>query len=183
MVSDAGSRAAQRAATIERIFAAARVEFASHGTAATIRGVAARAGVDPSLVMQYFGSKRALFTAVTTTNGDGAGSHLRDVISSKVADPAPESIALIRSMFDDPASAAAIRAFLDERVESLAKDDSTESRLAAAMTVSTMFGLTLTRNILGLSAFENASSAQLESAAQRFLGIDSEAEPASPPAR
>jgi hypothetical protein len=40
-----------------------------------------------------------------------------------------------------------------------------------------MFGLTLTRNILELTAFENASSGQLESAAQRFLGIEGDPEP------
>jgi AcrR family transcriptional regulator len=44
------------------ILDAARVSFAESGFAATtIRGVAARAGVDPALVHHYFGSKDDLF--------------------------------------------------------------------------------------------------------------------------
>ena len=44
---------------------AARARFARDGyDATTIRGVAADAGVDPSLVMQFYGSKDGLLAAV-----------------------------------------------------------------------------------------------------------------------
>jgi AcrR family transcriptional regulator len=44
------------------ILGAARASFAEHGyDRATIRGIAARAAVDPALVIHYFGSKDALF--------------------------------------------------------------------------------------------------------------------------
>jgi AcrR family transcriptional regulator len=44
---------------------AARERFAADGyEKATIRGIAATAGVDPTLVMRHFGSKAALFAAV-----------------------------------------------------------------------------------------------------------------------
>ena len=44
------------------ILEAARAAFAEHGyDRATIRGIAGRAGVDPALVIHYFGSKEALF--------------------------------------------------------------------------------------------------------------------------
>jgi AcrR family transcriptional regulator len=47
------------------IHAAAAAEFAEHGyDRATIRGIAARACVDPALVIHYFGSKDALFAEV-----------------------------------------------------------------------------------------------------------------------
>src|SRR5947209_7961227 len=47
------------------ILAAARALFAERGMDATsVRGVAARAGVDPSLVLHFFGSKSGLFDAV-----------------------------------------------------------------------------------------------------------------------
>jgi AcrR family transcriptional regulator len=47
------------------IRAAAGTAFAEHGyDRATIRGIAARAGVDPALVIHYFGSKDALFAEV-----------------------------------------------------------------------------------------------------------------------
>jgi AcrR family transcriptional regulator len=52
-------------ATRNAILDAARVRFATDGfTSSTIRKIAADAGVDPSLVMQYFGSKDELFASV-----------------------------------------------------------------------------------------------------------------------
>ena len=46
------------------ILAAARERFGANGfQAATIRGIAADAGIDPSMVMRYFGSKGQLFAA------------------------------------------------------------------------------------------------------------------------
>jgi AcrR family transcriptional regulator len=46
------------------IIDAARARFARHGyEATTIRAVAADAGVDPALVMQFFGTKEGLFAA------------------------------------------------------------------------------------------------------------------------
>src|SRR6201996_1012464 len=51
--------------TRQAILDAARARFASDGfTATTIRRVADDAGVDASLVMQFFGSKNDLFAAV-----------------------------------------------------------------------------------------------------------------------
>jgi AcrR family transcriptional regulator len=51
------------------ILEAARSAFAAHGyDQTTIRAVAAAAGVDPSMVMRYFGSKAGLFTAAATTH-------------------------------------------------------------------------------------------------------------------
>jgi AcrR family transcriptional regulator len=50
--------------TKEAIAAAARRQFAERGYAGTtVRSVAGEAGVDPALVMQFFGSKDGLFTA------------------------------------------------------------------------------------------------------------------------
>lgn len=46
------------------ILAAARERFGASGfQAATIRGIAADAGIDPSMVMRYFGNKDQLFAA------------------------------------------------------------------------------------------------------------------------
>jgi AcrR family transcriptional regulator len=46
------------------ILAAARERFAESGyEAATIRGIAADANIDPSMVMRYFGNKEQLFAA------------------------------------------------------------------------------------------------------------------------
>ena len=51
----------------DAILEAARALFAEHGfERATIRAMAARAGVDPALVHHYFGSKEQLFEAALT---------------------------------------------------------------------------------------------------------------------
>ncbi len=50
--------------TKAQILAAARERFGRSGyERATIRGIAADAGIDPSMVMRYFGSKEGLFSA------------------------------------------------------------------------------------------------------------------------
>ena len=58
------TRAQRGEATRARILEAARQRFAADGyDRATIRAVAADAGIDPSLVMRYFGNKQGLFLA------------------------------------------------------------------------------------------------------------------------
>ena len=50
--------------TREAILGAARKQFGDHGYAgATIRAIAADAGVDPALVHHFFGTKERLFAA------------------------------------------------------------------------------------------------------------------------
>ncbi len=50
--------------TKARILAAARKHFAASGyERATIRAIARKAGIDPALVMRYFGTKEKLFAA------------------------------------------------------------------------------------------------------------------------
>ena len=57
-------RRAGDSGTREAILDAARARFAEHGyDGATIRGIAASAGVDPALVHHFYGSKERLFTA------------------------------------------------------------------------------------------------------------------------
>ena len=55
--------------TRRTILEAARKTFAARGyERTTIRAVAAEAGIDPSMVMRYFGSKAGLFAAASTRN-------------------------------------------------------------------------------------------------------------------
>lgn len=50
--------------TREALLAAAREQFAETGyERTTVRAIAGRAGVDPALIFQFFGSKEGLFTA------------------------------------------------------------------------------------------------------------------------
>jgi AcrR family transcriptional regulator len=62
---DSDPKPARRSdATKATILAAAREQFAASGyQGATIRSIASSAGIDPALVMRYFGNKEGLFAA------------------------------------------------------------------------------------------------------------------------
>jgi AcrR family transcriptional regulator len=172
MPKSTGVRAAQRAATTSRILAAARDEFAEHGPAATVRSIARRAQVDPSLVLQYFASKEALFVAATAVKEGDTEQHLRDVLAAKLDEPPPETMALFRSMLTSPAAAEAVREFLNDRVANLARQDTRpDAELTAALTVSTFLGLTVARHFLHLDAFEHASKQDIERVASQWLSL------------
>ncbi|MFF8900485.1 TetR family transcriptional regulator [Streptomyces lydicus] len=61
-----GARPPRSAATRAAILAAARDRFAAEGyERATIRAIAKEAGIDPSMVMRYYGNKAGLFAAAS----------------------------------------------------------------------------------------------------------------------
>src|SRR5471032_30771 len=107
------SRPARRAATQARILDAARQEFGDRGfEATTVRGVARRAGVDPSLVLQHYGSKSALFTAAIQLppgEPEEAADHVADVlkvrrrIAPRDAGPGPVHVDRARGFRSRPA--------------------------------------------------------------------------------
>jgi AcrR family transcriptional regulator len=162
----ATTRDAKRALTAQRILEAAREEFAAQGfEAATIRRIANVAGVDPSLVMQHYGSKAALFAAAVqlpSNDGEAASQHLLEVLGVRLGELPPETRALVRSMLTVPEAEASMRAYLDERVENLTRSlFGEDARLRALVTVSGILGLTITQHFLGLQAFEGASQESL----------------------
>ena len=156
------SRDAKRALTAQRILDAARQEFAAHGfEGATIRRIASAAGVDPSLVMQHYGSKAALFAVAVQLPDEedwDVAEHLLDVLQVRWEEPPPETRALVRSMLTVPEAAETMRAFLDERVDNLAGSlGGEDARARALLTVSSILGLTITQHFLRLKAFEEVS--------------------------
>lgn len=178
-MTSGSSRAAKRAETSKRILAAAHDEFAAHGyDGATIRAIAARAGVDPSLVMQHHGSKAALFTSVIQwddVSGADLDNHLRAVVDKRLAALPPEMDALVRSMLTVPAATAAMREHLDERAASLARAlGGDHAELRAALIVSSILGLTVARHFLRLRAFDDASDEDIARVAQPWIitGLD-----------
>lgn len=65
MVQESGGPRSRR--TREAILDAARERFAADGfERTTVRAVAAGAGIDPSMVMRYFGNKQGLFAAASS---------------------------------------------------------------------------------------------------------------------
>lgn len=81
--------------TKAEILAAARGTFAERGyEGATIRAIASRAGVDPALVMHYFGSKEDLFAAALDVPVSPA-TMMRSVFD---ATDGPVGVALVTTM-------------------------------------------------------------------------------------
>jgi AcrR family transcriptional regulator len=178
-VSEPKSRAARRAATAQRILDAARAEFGERGLeAATIRRIAQRANVDPSLVMQHYGSKAALFAVAIQLDEASPGeiqAHLHDVLDVRLAALPPETRALVRSMLTAPEAAEAMSAFLNERVTNLSRAlGGEDAGLRAALIVSSILGLTIARHFLKLDVLTGASDADLARVARPWVttGVD-----------
>lgn len=153
----AQTRAERKAATAVRILEAAQVEFGEHGEdGATIRGIARRAGVDPSLVLQHYGSKQALFSLAVRPAADltaeDVPAHLAEVLSLRLRELPPETRALMRSMLTSPEAASVMRDYLQERTANLAQAMTGEdTELRAAVMVSSILGVTIARHFLALA--------------------------------
>ncbi len=168
------TRAARRAATQARILDAARQEFGDRGfESTTVRGVANRAGVDPSLVLQHYGSKSALFTAAIRLppgEPEEAADHLAEVLKVRATALPPEMRALVRSMLTVPEASEAVRVHLDERIGNLAAGfGGPDAELRAAIVVSSILGLTIARHFLQLRAVSSASDDDLVRVASQAL--------------
>lgn len=169
------TRAEKRAASARKILLAAQVEFGEHGfEATTVRGIAARAGVDPSLVIQHYGSKDDLFTVAIElgqdTPGDDVVGHLLGVLNVRLEEQPPETRALVRSMLTTPAATSAMREFLDERVDNLTRATGGEdAELRAALTVSSILGLTIARHFLRLRGLEGVDDPRHDTVVRRWI--------------
>ncbi|ROO86293.1 TetR family transcriptional regulator [Actinocorallia herbida] len=165
MASTAGpaptSRAERRRATETRILDEARRLFAEQGyQRATVRAIAAAARVDPSLVIQYFGSKRDLFTraiqAPPLTSGAVASAtvteELLTTLGVKLGGLPEGTRATLRSMLTDPVAADRARAALTEQITALAatlpRDHDPELR--AALITTALVGITIAHQFLDL---------------------------------
>ncbi|MGW4638356.1 TetR/AcrR family transcriptional regulator [Sphaerisporangium sp. NPDC004334] len=173
------SRAERRRRSEERILAAARTVFAERGfERATIRAIASMAGVDPALVMQYFGSKQELFDQAVRIPAipplDGALDELVEELLARIGmkiGPIPQaSLAMMRSMLTHPEAAAGVRARLDEQVEQLGRAISArDPELRAALMISTMLGVTIAHQLLDLTALREVSPARIAAIARPAL--------------
>src|SRR6516164_4644402 len=77
-----GGRRPGSSTSRQKILEVARLAFSANGYAETsLRGIAREAGVDPSLIVQLFGSKPSLFAAVVEWPFDASqiGAQIRDV--------------------------------------------------------------------------------------------------------
>jgi AcrR family transcriptional regulator len=152
-----------------RILDAAREAFGERGfDGATIRDVAARAGVDAALVHHYFGSKQRLFVAATEMPVDFAtavprlldgppdrlGERFVRFILELWEQPRirPLLLGLIRSATTDPVARAMLRQLLEEGplLALTAAIDRPDARLRASLAGSQLVGLMLARFVVGV---------------------------------
>ena len=193
-----GGRTGRRpgdAGTREAILDAAREAFGRRGyTSASLRAVAAAAGVDPSLVLHYFGSKQALFVAAVdlpirprevlpgVLAGDPAGAGARVVrFFVGIWDAAANRgafLALIRSAVSDEPAARMLHDLLTADGPEAALRDLgfPDPELRAALVGSQLLGLALARYVVRLeplaSADADAVAALIGPTVQRYLHGD-----------
>lgn len=157
----------------ESILAAAREQFAKRGyDNATIRGIAAAAGVDPALVHHYFGSKDRLFAAaielpvaprdlvsrVLSGHPDGLAERLLrrffEVWGSGETAAGSALTGLLRSAASQEAAARTAREFFTREIlEPIAETlDAPQPRLRAGLVYSQLIGLAMARFVIPVEA-------------------------------
>jgi len=175
MKNVARGRRAGASTTREEILRAARERFAAEGYAATsIRRIATDAGVDPSLVHYFFGSKDVLFGAAMAlpyspaeiilpalADGlDGAGPRLVRRFLAVWEDQAARGplLALIRSAATEARPGQALREFLANEIRPAiaAATGRPDGDLRAVLVGSALVGLAFERYVLRLEPLASA---------------------------
>ncbi|WP_407572723.1 TetR family transcriptional regulator [Deinococcus altitudinis] len=168
--------------TRQAVLNAARSQFAAHGFAATtIRSVALEAGVDASLVMQFFRSKPELFAAVMELPPsvlsrldqafqgaeEGRGANLvqtfLDLWEGAPSDSEP-LMSMLRGAVVNDLACEHLRDFIEARlVEGLRSQTEapTDSRLRAGVAASMLVGLVLSRCLLKVPTLAEAEREHL----------------------
>jgi AcrR family transcriptional regulator len=163
----ATKRADQRRDTEARILAAARQAFAEAGyDRATIRAIAAAAGVNPGLVMHYFGSKEDLFRraasmipgAPESETPEDLAEFLLGSLGVKLDSLPLASAAALRSMLTHPEAAEGVRSLIDQQMRQLSSMiQADDAELRASLVGSIIFGVVIGRQLLKLDTLCGAS--------------------------
>jgi AcrR family transcriptional regulator len=167
------SREERRRRTEAAILDAARASFAEAGyERATIRAVASAAGVDPALVMQYFGSKEGLFAAaakwtdhtqsvLTASRDEVPSAALHDMIQKfEGGNDREAAVALMRSCLTHPEASRIMRdeVMCDRATAIAGAIGGDDAELRAALVGACMIGLGMARYVLELPGLAGASS-------------------------
>ena len=176
------------------ILTSARQEFADRGfEQATVRRIAARAGVDPAMISHHFGSKHGLFLAALQTRLDPS-ARIAEVLAGPEADRGEQLVRLLLRIWDSPTGSAAV-AMLRTAVQHEASRDTVRDFVLAqilapmlrgvpldpadrerrtALVASQLIGLIFARYIFELPALVGASHDQIAAdigpTVQRYLG-------------
>lgn len=164
----------------ELILAAAAHEFAEHGyDGATMRAIAARAGVDSALLHHYFGTKSDLFTAtvgaplrpdqeldrILAGPLEGAGERIVRFLLTTLDDPEvrKRAVTLVRAGIGNRMATPLFAGFLRSEVLGRLRRalDAEDVELRASLVGSQVAGLIVTRYILQLPGIAEASIDEL----------------------
>jgi AcrR family transcriptional regulator len=159
-------------ATRAAILDTARSQFGTHGfERTTIRSVASAAGVDPALVMHYFGSKAELFAAASQfvlsfpDLSSVAPDRLADVLLPLFVEawgPQGPLLPLLRAAATNRTAAEALlTVFVSQVAPALATITPDLAPQRAALVGSQLLGLAVARHILGVPPLIAMSDAQL----------------------
>jgi AcrR family transcriptional regulator len=178
-MSPAGRRPGTRDTRAE-IITAARAEFSDRGyTAATVRQVASRAGVDPALVYHYFTDKASLFVASLNLPADpraiqnqarqGGGLDGARIAERFLAqwedghaEPGQPFVTLAQAMSSSPEVATAVRQFLTERVwANTPGSDDEVTRTRTALVSAQLLGLAWARYVVRMEPLASMPRAQV----------------------
>ena len=162
--------------TRRTVLSAARARFASDGFAATtIRLIAADAGVDPSQVMQFFGSKDELFAAVMEipaaalhqfdTVFEGPGEHLGERVVRAFLEAwegAPEQsdplMAMLRGAIVNEHASTQLREFIQSRLVHGMRGRGDDAMLRAGLAAAMLVGVITSRRVIGVPVLASADT-------------------------
>lgn len=154
------------------ILSAARTLFSTHGfERTTIRSIAAEAGVDPALVMHYFGNKADLFAAVSRLEitfpalTGVAPERIADILVPfliRVWDPAGSFLPLLRAAATNRTAAdALLEVFVEKVAPALGTVTPDRAAERTAMVGSQVLGIAMARNVVGMPALAAMDDATL----------------------
>ncbi len=167
--------------TRDEILAAARRQFAEVGfRRATVRAIAAEAGVDPKLVGHWFGGKAELFVAsvqlpfdprvLATRIADGDRAHVGErlvaaLVHGVLEDPVARGrgVALLRAVATEPQLAPLLRRLVVAEVltpvaHAIGAD---HAEVRASLVASQMVGLLLMRHVVELAPLTERGADEL----------------------
>jgi AcrR family transcriptional regulator len=162
----------------ERILDAARERFTADGyDGASVRGIAATAGVDPGLVRHYFGSKEHLFVEamrfpidpaefvprLLAPGVDGLGERLARLFLEVWDAPSAPFVAMLRSVTTNGDAAEMIRQFVSREVigRVAAQLELDNPRQRTALVGSQLIGLAFMRYVVKLEPIASMDREQL----------------------
>jgi AcrR family transcriptional regulator len=173
-VEDTGmatSRAEQRRMTEARILDAASRLFVESGfERTTIRAIARAAGVDPGLVMHYFGTKQELFQRISQARPmqpfSGTPVQVSEQILDRLADSMAHepthSLAVLRSMLTHPEAAQAAREGAARYQAQISRSiPAADADLRAGLVSAILLGVIVIRHLLRSDGVSGASPQQI----------------------